>query len=35
MAASPLALMDIRYYTDLAREAEAGLSGSVFWPIRW
>jgi FMN-dependent oxidoreductase (nitrilotriacetate monooxygenase family) len=29
-AASPLALTDIRYYTDLARKAEAGLFDSVF-----
>ena len=29
-AASPLALTDIRYYTDLARRAEAGLFNSVF-----
>ena len=28
--ASPLALTDIRYYTDLARKAEAGLFDSVF-----
>ena len=29
-AASPLALTDIRYYTDLARKAEAGLFDSIF-----
>ena len=29
-AASPLQLTDIRYYTDLARKAEAGLFDSVF-----
>ena len=29
-SASPLALTDIRYYTDLARKAEAGLFDSVF-----
>src|SRR5215469_434535 len=29
-AASPIALTDIRYYTDLARKAEAGLFDSVF-----
>ena len=29
-AASPLPLTDIRYYTDLARKAEAGLFNSVF-----
>ena len=29
-AASPLPLTDIRYYTDLARKAEAGLFDSVF-----
>ncbi|HEX3400537.1 MAG TPA: LLM class flavin-dependent oxidoreductase [Acetobacteraceae bacterium] len=29
-AASPLPLTDIRYYTDLARQAEAGLFDSVF-----
>ena len=29
-AASPLALTDIRYYTDLARQAEAGRFDSVF-----
>ena len=29
-AASPLALTDIRYYTDLARKAESGLFDSVF-----
>src|ERR1700690_3752398 len=29
-AASPLALTDIRYYTDLARQAEAGCFDSVF-----
>ena len=28
--ASPLPLTDIRYYTDLARKAEAGLFDSVF-----
>jgi hypothetical protein len=29
-AASPLPLTDIRYYTDLARKAEAGLFDSIF-----
>ena len=29
-AASPLALTDVRYYTDLARKAEAGLFDSIF-----
>ena len=29
-AASPLKLTDIRYYTELARTAEAGLFDSVF-----
>ena len=34
-AASPLPLTDIRYYTDLARKAEAGCSIPSSWPTPW